>query len=95
MSKEDVQSLHQSIAKNLLPRSYEIHTHIKDFLSEEIQGTSLLIKILTTSILKTIRFLTDWRTSTNSTIEMFWIWKINLEKIPSLFKEETGICLSI
>ena len=48
MSKEDVQSLHQSIAKNLLPRSYEIHTHIKDFLSEEIQGTSLLIKILTT-----------------------------------------------
>lgn len=42
MSKEDVVSLHQSIAKNLLPRSYEIHSHIKNFLNGEIKGNLFL-----------------------------------------------------
>lgn len=38
MSSTEVKNLHQAISGQLLPKSSELHNHVRQFLQEEIKG---------------------------------------------------------
>jgi hypothetical protein len=43
MLSTEVKNLHQALSGQLLPKSDELHNHVKEFLQTEVQGTGLSI----------------------------------------------------
>lgn len=51
-----MRGLHQALASHLLPKSAQVHRHIKDFLAQEIAGIFETSQILKESTAKTTLF---------------------------------------